>query len=69
MTYFEKLRDLRLEQGLSQGDIAKILNTSQQYYGKYETGVRPLPIYHLVTLCKFYDVSSDWLLGLKEKVK
>lgn len=69
MTYQEKLRDLRQERGLSQADIALLLNTSQQYYGKYEKGLRPLPIEHLVTLCKFYHVSADWLLGLKESRK
>lgn len=69
MTYQEKLKDLRQERGLSQGDIALLLNTSQQYYGKYENGIRPLPIEHLITLCKFYHVSSDWLLGLKESRK
>ncbi len=66
MTYAQKLKDLRQERGLSQADIASVLGTSQQYYGKYENGLRPLPIEHLVTLCKFYKVSADWLLGLKE---
>lgn len=67
MTYMEKLKDLRLERGLSQADIATILQTTQQYYGKYELGKIPLPIYHLVTLCRFYGVSADWLLGLSDK--
>ena len=38
MTYEQKLKDLRQERGLSQADIALLLNTSQQYYGKYESG-------------------------------
>lgn len=67
MTYAQKLKELRLERGYSQEDIAKVLQTTQQYYGKYEKGVRPLPIIHLVTLCQFYKVSSDWLLGLNEE--
>lgn len=67
MSYQQRLKDLRIEQGLSQEEIASVLNTSQQYYGKYELGKRPLPIEHLITLCKFYHVSADWLLGLKEK--
>lgn len=69
MTYQEKLKDLRQERGLSQSDIALLLKTSQQYYGKYENGIRPLPVEHLITLCKFYHVSADWLLGLKESRK
>lgn len=67
MTYYEKLKDLREERGLTQKQVAEIIGTSQQYYGKYENGVRPLPIEHLITLCKYYSASADWLLGLKEK--
>lgn len=65
MEYNEKLRMLREKKGLTQKELAFILKTSQQYYGKYEKGIRPLPIDHLVTLCKFYNISADWLLGLK----
>lgn len=67
MVYCERIKDLRTERGLTQKEIADILGTSQQYYGKYENGLRPLPIYHLVTLCKFYNASADWILGLREK--
>lgn len=67
MTYMDIFRDLRQERGLSQKQIAQLLGTSQQYYGKYETGKRPLTIEHLITLCKFYNVSADWVLGLREK--
>lgn len=67
MTYQQRLKILREKKGMTQEQIALILKTSQQYYGKYENGKRPLPIEHLITLCKFYKVSADWLLGLKEK--
>lgn len=67
MTYAQRLKILREKKGLTQEQVATILKTSQQYYGKYENGKRPLPIEHLITLSKFYKVSSDWILGLKEK--
>lgn len=67
MNYTKRLYDLRIDNDLTQKDIAKILNISQQYYSEYEKGNRELPIRHLITLCKFYKVSADWLLGLKEK--
>lgn len=67
MSYHQRLKDLRIEQGLTQFEVARVLNTSQQYYGKYELGKRPLTVDHLITLCKFYHVSADWLLGLTEK--
>lgn len=66
MDYLEKLRDLRTERALSQADIANILQTTQQYYSKYERGINEIPVRHIVTLCRFYGVSADWLLGLRD---
>jgi len=63
MDYAQRIRDLREDKDLTQADIAKVLKTSQSYYAQYENRRRPLPIEHLMTLCKFYDVSSDYILG------
>ncbi len=63
-TYCERIRDLRVRRGLKQSDIALILETTQQVYSRYENGVNALPIHHLITLCRFYQVSADYLLGL-----
>ncbi len=64
-TYYDRLRDLREDRDLTQADIAKILKTTQQVYSRYEKGINQIPIHHLITLCKFYKVSSDYILGLK----
>lgn len=64
MKYTKKLYDLRVDNDLTQKEIAKILNISQQYYSEYEKGKRELPIRHLMTLCQFYKVSADYILGL-----
>jgi len=60
------IRKLRIERGYSQLDIAEVLNTTQQQYSKYENGQNEIPVRHVITLCKFYGISSDWLLGLKD---
>ena len=67
MDYRKRLFDLRTDSDLRQEDIAKILNISGQAYGMYENGKRGLPIEHLITLCKFYNVSADYILGLSDK--
>ena len=69
MIYAQNIRALREDKDLYQKDIAKLLCTSQSYYAQYENGKRPLPIEHLVTLCKFYGVSADYILGLPEGLK
>lgn len=64
MTVGENIRALREDAELKQTDIAKLLGTTQSYYSEYELSKRPLPIEHLTTLCKYYGVSADYILGL-----
>lgn len=59
----EKLRGLREDNDLTQAQVAQILGTSQTMYARYERGANEMPVRHLVTLCKYYNVSADYLLG------
>jgi len=63
--YYEILRELREDRDLKQADIAAVLGTTQQVYSRYENGVNEMPIRHLKTLCLYYRVSADYILGLK----
>lgn len=69
VSYTKRIRDLREDLDLTQSQIAKALHTTQGYYSKYELGKRALPIEHLITLCKLYDVSADYLLGFTNEKK
>ena len=62
--YWEILRELREDHDLSQKAVAAVLGTTQQVYSRYECGENELPIRHLITLCRFYAVSADYVLGL-----
>lgn len=64
MQYNKKLRQLREDNDLTQTKIAKLLNVSQITYSQYERGVRGLPIEHLKTLCLYYGIKSDYILGI-----
>lgn len=66
MNYSQRLRALREDNDKTQKEIAVVLKTTQQYYGQYEIGNRPLHIDHLITLCKYYNVSADYILGLTD---
>ncbi len=61
-TFIEKIRGLREDNDLTQNQIARILGTSQTMYARYERGANEMPIHHLITLCRFYNVSADYLL-------
>lgn len=64
MSIAGRLRKLRSNRRLTQAQIADVLNTTQQQYCKYEHELQEIPVRHIITLCRFYKVSADWLLGL-----
>lgn len=64
MYYTNRLKDLREDKDLKQAEIAAVLNMTRQQYQLYESGKRKLPIEKLIMLCKFYNVSADYILGL-----
>jgi len=61
-TFTEKIRGLREDNDLTQKQVAEVLGTSQTMYARYERGANELPLHHLITLCRFYNVSADYLL-------
>lgn len=63
-SFTEKLRSLREDWDLTQGDIAAALGTSQTMHARYERGANEMPIRHLITLCKFYNISADYFLDI-----
>ena len=63
LSYMDRIRGLREDNDLAQAQVAQVLKTSQTMYARYERGANEMPIRHLITLCKFYNVSADYLLG------
>lgn len=59
----ERLKALRLEANLTQSDVAKSLNISQPSYAQWENGRRKPSSETLEKFSKFYNVSTDYLLG------
>lgn len=64
MAYLTRLRDVREDKDMTQADLAKLLQTTQPQIYRYETGKRDIPLEKLVFLCRYFNVSSDYLLGL-----
>jgi len=67
MNYRERMRGLREDNDLTQMQVAKIINKSQQGYNHIETGRAELKIEDLIKLCDFYNVSADFFIGRKNK--
>ena len=66
---YERIRNLREDSDKTQAEIAEILGTSQTMYARYERGANEMPIRHLITLSKYYGVSTDYILGITNKKK
>ena len=60
MNYRERIRGVREDRDLTQAQLGKVLNKSQQGYSH----IAELKIDDLILLCKFYDLSADYLIGL-----
>lgn len=66
--YVRRIRDLREDHDYTQAYVAEVLGTSQSMYARYERAATALPIHHLLTLCTLYRVSSDYILGLTDRM-
>ena len=62
----DRIRFLRKEIGLSQEQLANKLNTTQDTISLWELNKSFPDVVNIIKLCKLFDVSADFLLGLKE---
>lgn len=69
MDYRNKLRALREDHDLTQSELGQVINKSQQGYNHIEAGRAELKIDDLVKLCRFYDLSADYIIGLTDNPK
>jgi len=61
-----KLKELRKLKGVTQFEVAKAISVTESAYANYEQGIREPSYEILVKLCKYFEVSSDYLLWLTE---
>lgn len=62
----EIIRGLREDNDLTQIYVSRILKIAQQTYSNYETGAFEIPCRHIIALATFYNVTTDYLLGLSD---
>ena len=62
-----RLKELREDRDLTQREVAKVIQKSQQGYSHIEEGRAELKIEDLIRLCRFYKVSADYFIGLTDK--
>ncbi len=62
----ERIKEIRKEKNITQEKMAKIIKTTREQYSRYETGKRKLKIDQLTEICKYLNISADYLLGLTQ---
>ena len=61
----ERLKELRIEKGLTTVQLSNCLNVSDSTISRWENGVRIPSVENLFFIAKFFDVSADYLIGLE----
>lgn len=69
LDYRTRMRHVREDRDLTQADLGKILQKSQQGYNHIEAGRAELKIDDLIKLCKFYNLSADYLIGISDQIE
>lgn len=58
------LKQSRKYKGLTQSDVAKTLNMTQQQYSRFENGVYELNYQQIITLCDLYEITPNELFEI-----
>lgn len=58
---------MRIDKGLTQKDVADVINVKQNTYCQYEIGVLNYPLDVVIKLAEYYNVSVDYLVGLTDQ--
>ena len=63
---YNKLKDIREDADLTQNDMAKMINTSQANYSRWETSKEFIPLKKLIILCNYFNINMDYVLGISK---
>ena len=64
---YKRIRDLREDNGVTQKQVSAYLHCCHQVYNNYWLGQRDIPTAVLIALAKFYNTSTDYILGLTDE--
>ncbi len=65
--HWQRIENLRIDNDLTQQDVADLLHCQREVYRRYEKGIRELPLSYAIVLAKHYGVSLDYLVGLTDQ--
>lgn len=69
MHYTQRLKDLREDKDLTLEELAKDLNIAREQYRRYEVGENEVKAGFIIKICRYYNISADYLLGFTNEYK
>ncbi len=69
MQYTQRLEDLRKDHDLTLDQLANALGMNREQYRRYEVGMNEIKASFIIKICKYYNVSADYLLGFTSECK
>lgn len=64
--HWQRIEDLKIDNDLTQKQVADILNCKREVYRCYGKGIRKLPLSYAIILAKQYHVTLNYLVGLSD---
>lgn len=65
--FFRRLSELRLDNDKTQKEIANYLHCNREVYRRYEKGINEIPVWALIKLSCYYEVTTDYILELSDR--
>ncbi|MBQ8373996.1 MAG: helix-turn-helix transcriptional regulator [Clostridia bacterium] len=66
--FSERLKELRTARGISQKQLGLEIGTTYSAVSYWEKGINEPKISYVIALCKYFDVTADYLLGLTDEI-
>ncbi|MBE6748343.1 MAG: helix-turn-helix transcriptional regulator [Ruminococcaceae bacterium] len=67
--FTHQLKEIRLQKTKSQEEIGNVLGITKQQYQLYESGKREIKVNQIITLCEYYNISPEYILGFTDEQK
>lgn len=69
MFIYPRIKDLRTDKDITQIELAKYLGEHTTTYRRWENGETEIPVHIIVELCRYYNISADYILGFTDEPK
>ena len=67
--FIHQIKEIRTQNKKTQEEIGNVLGITKQQYQLYESGKREIKVNQIITLCQYYNISPEYILGFTDEQK